>query len=75
MPNFANGSVWLLGRGVFLSVICRDFLYLCGCLVLRCFLEASSIYGSITKRKEAQRLIMKVGSINMFAFLSVLLYL
>ena len=34
-------------------------------VVLHCFLEASSIYSSIKETKEVQRLIMKVGSINM----------
>ena len=54
----------VFGEGVFLSVICKDFLHLCGCLVLHCFLEASSIYSSVIETKEAQRLIMKVGSIK-----------
>ena len=49
------------GEGGFLSVICKDFFHLCGCLVLHYFFEASSIYCSIIER---QRLIMKVGSIN-----------
>ena len=61
------------GRG-FLSV-CKDFFHFCGCLVLDCFLEASSIFSSITETKKVERLIMKVGSINVFTFLSVLLYL
>ena len=47
---------------VFLSVISRYFLHLCGCLVLNCFLEACSIYKSIIETKEVQRLTMKVGS-------------
>ena len=55
----------VFGEGVFLSVICKDFLHLCSCLVLHCFLEASSIYSSVIETKEAQRrLIMKVGSIK-----------
>ena len=49
------------GEGGFLSVICKDFLHLCDCLVLQYFLEAGSIYSSIIER---QRLIIKVGSIN-----------
>ena len=54
----------VFGEGGFLSVICKDFLHLCGCLVLHCFFEASSIYSSIIETKDVQRLIMKVGSIN-----------
>ena len=49
---------------LFLSVICKDFLDLFGCLVLRCFLEGRLIYSSIIETKEVQRLIMKVGSIS-----------
>ena len=61
MANFANGCAWFLGKE-FLSVISRYSLHLCGCLVLHCFPEASSIYRSIIETKEAQRLTMKVGS-------------
>ena len=62
--------IWLMvvhgffGEGVFLSVICKDFLHLCDCLVLHYFLEASSIYSSIIERKREKRLIIKVGSIK-----------
>ena len=52
------------GEGGFLSVICKDFLHLCDCLVLHYFLEASSIYSSIIERKREKRLIIKVGSIK-----------
>ena len=48
------------GEGGFLSMICKDFKHLCDCLVLHCFLEASSII----ETKKAQTLIVKVGSIN-----------
>ena len=58
----------VFGEGGFLSVICKDFLHLCGCLALHCFLEASSIYSSVTEMKEVQRLIMKVVSNNMCCF-------
>ena len=37
--------------------------------MLHCFLETSLSYSSIIERKEVQRLIMKVGSITMFALL------
>ena len=63
-----RGLSFVLGRG-FLSVICRDILHLWGCLMLHCFLETSLSYSSIIERKEVQRLIMKVGSITMFALL------
>ena len=53
-----------LGEGGFLSVICKDFLHLCDCLVLHYFLEASPIYSSIIERKREQRLFIKVGSLN-----------
>ena len=59
------------GEGGFLSVICKDFEHLCDCLVLHCFLEASSIYSSIIETKEAQRLIVKVGSINVCLFMKL----
>ena len=52
----------VFGKGGFLSVIRKDLLNLCG--YLHCFLKASSIYSSIIQRKEVQRLIMKVASIN-----------
>ena len=59
-----------LGKVVFFSVICKDFLHLCYCLLLHYFLEASSIYSSIIEKKREQRLIIKaVGSINV-CFLS-----
>ena len=46
-------------------MIYEDFLHSCGCLVLHCFLEASSIHSSMSlETNEVQRLIMKVGSIN-----------
>ena len=45
----------VFGEGDFLSVIRKDFLHLCGCLVLHCFLEASSIYSSITQTKDLSR--------------------
>ena len=54
----------VFGEGGFVFVICKDFLHLCGCLVLHCFFEDSSFYSSIIETKEVQRLIMKVGSIN-----------
>ena len=56
----------VFGKGVFFSVMCRDFLHSCVCLVLHCFLKASSIYSSEeVQTKEVQRLIMKVGSVNL----------
>ena len=55
----------------FLSVIWKDFLYLCGSLVLQCFLEACSIYSSIIETKEDQRLIVKVGSIILIKLVNV----
>ena len=58
------------GEGGFLSVICKAFLHLCGCLVLNCLLEASSVNSSIIETKEVQRLIMKVGSIDVCLFLA-----
>ena len=69
--NFGQICWWLcmgFGEGGFRSVIGRDFWHLCGCLVLRCFLEASSIYG--TKAYHESRF-----SLCVFAFLSVSLYL
>ena len=62
--NFADGCAWFIGEGGFLSVISKDFLYLCECLVLHYFPEASSIYSSVIERRREQRLIIKVGSIN-----------
>ena len=64
--NFGQFCQWLcivFVEGVFLCVKCRDFLHLCRCLVLHCFLETSSIYSSFIEKKEVRRLI-KVGSIN-----------
>ena len=55
----------VLGEGVCPFVICKDFLHLCGCLALHCFLEASSVYSSIIETKMVQRLIIKVGLMNM----------
>ena len=46
LAKFSNGCTWFLRKGFF-SVICKDFLHFCGCLVLHCFLEASSIYSLI----------------------------
>ena len=60
-----------LREGGFLSVIYKDFLHLCDCLVLHYFLEACSTYSSIIERKREQRLIIKVGLFNV-CFLSVL---
>ena len=45
-------------------MICKDFLNLFGCLVLHCFLEARLIYNSSIETKDVQKVIMKVGSIN-----------
>ena len=42
--NFGQFCEWLymvFGEGVFLSVICKDFLGLRDCSELHCFLEAS----------------------------------
>ena len=64
LANF--GSAWFLGKKVFFSLICKDFLHLCGCLVLHCLLEGSSVYSSIIETKKEQRLIMKVGSISVY---------
>ena len=64
-----EGAFFRSWRRGFLSVICRDILHLWGCLMLHCFLETSLSYSSIIERKEVQRLIMKVGSITMFALL------
>ena len=54
----------LFGERGFLSVIFRGFLSLYGCLVLHSFLEGGSIYSSFIETKEVERLILKVGSIN-----------
>ena len=54
----------VFGEEGFIFVICKDFLDLCSCLVLHSFLEASSINSSLIERKEVQRPIIKVGSIN-----------
>ena len=65
--NFGQFCQWLcivFVEGVFLCVKCRDFLHLCRCLVLHCFLETSSIYSSFIDAKEVRRLIIKVGSIK-----------
>ena len=90
LANFANGCAWFLDKGAFsyscrhphaqlvnlyLSVICTDFLHLFDCLVLHCFIKTRLIYNSVLETKEVQRLTMKVSSIYVFAFLSVLLYL
>ena len=64
MPLVVHGF-W--GRGL-LSLICKDFLHLCGWLELHWFLKANSVYNSITETKEVQRLIMKVRSINVCLF-------
>ena len=40
----------MVGEGVFLSVMFKDFLYLCGCLVLHWFLEASLQFNYRNKR-------------------------
>ena len=50
-------------------------LDLCGCLVLHCFLEANSIYSSIIEAKEMEQVIMKVKSIDVFAFLCLFAFL
>ena len=50
-----------LREGGFLSVIYKDFLHLCDCLVLHYFLEACSTYSSVIERKREERLIIKVG--------------
>ena len=52
----------VFGKGALFSVIRKDLLNLCG--YLHCFLKDSAIYSSIIQRKEVQRLIMKVASIN-----------
>ena len=61
MDKFANGCTWFLGK-VF-SFCCDMYI----------FLEASSIYSLIIETKVVQRLIMKVGSINV-CFLSCQFY-
>ena len=50
----------------FYHTVCWDFLHLCGCLVLHCLLEASSVYSLIIETKQVQRLTMKVDSIDLF---------
>ena len=45
-----------LVEGDFLSVVCKDFLHLCDCLVLHYFLGASSIYSSIIERRRKKGL-------------------
>ena len=70
-PILLNGCVWFLGERGFPSVLCKDFLHSCGCSVLHCFLEASSITETRgTKVYHESRLNYRV-----LAFLSVLLYL
>ena len=79
LANFTNGCALFWGKGflsyscgrprvqlvnLFLSVICKGFLHLFGFLVLYCFLKALLIYCSIIETKEVQRLITKVGSID-----------
>ena len=73
-PNFLMVVHGFWKRGFF-SVICKDFLHFCGCLVLHCFLETSSNCSLIivirgTKAYHESRL-----NERLFAFLSALLYL
>ena len=65
----------IFGKMVFRSVIGKYLLNLSGCLLLHRFLEAGSIYSSIIEAIEVQRLIMKVGSVNVCLLSSQFLHL